>query len=228
MKISDLTILYVTASEMPDHWMKFQIGHLLKSVGQTPIVSLSRKPMDLGMNCVDSEPKSYWNIYMQMLKGARYALSKYVAMVEDDTLYTKAHFTEFRPKDNEVSYNRARWSLFTWDNIYCLRQRISNCSLIAPRQLLIEALEERAKKYPNGNEYVGEVGRAKVEMRLGVTVRNCVEWYSNDPIVQLNHPSGTDDTQQRKWKKHGQIKAYDIPHWGKATDLIRRYNNELS
>jgi hypothetical protein len=228
--MNDLTILYITASEVPENWMEFQLYHLKKSIGDSPIVSISRKPLDLGTNLIDSEPKRYWNIYMQMLRGALAADTPYVAMVEDDTLYTKEHFTAFRPPLDAVSYNRARWSLFTWDNIYCMRQRISNCSLIAPREYLITALKERSEKYPNGNEYVGEVGRSKVEHRLGVTVRNCVEWYCHNPIVQLNHEGGTDKGDygivngKHLIKKHGQMKAYDIPYWGKATDILKYYN----
>jgi hypothetical protein len=101
---------------------------------------------------------------------------------------------------------------------------VSNCSLIAPRELLIEALQEREDKYPNGNDYAGEVGRPIVERRLGVTRRQAVDWYSTVPVIQLNHPNGIDETQQRKWKKHGQIKAYDIPHWGKSMEIARIYN----
>jgi len=230
---SDLTILYISASEMPEKWMKFQIEHLLYAVDNSPIISITRKPLDLGRNILDKEPKSHWNIYMQMLNGSLMASTKYVAMAEDDTLYSKEHFTKYRPPDNKVSYNRSRWSLFTWDDLYCLRQRISNCSLIAPRELLIEALTERKAKWPDGvpNKMLGEVGRRSVDQgRLGVTVRECVEWYSHVPIIQLNHPTGSDTGDygmvkgRRMIKKHGQIKAYNIPYWGKAVDVIKEYS----
>lgn len=224
--MSDLTIIYLTANEMPDLWMEFQLGHLMQAARGFQIISISRRPMDLGENLIDTQPKSYWNLYMQLLRGARMANTPYVAVAEDDVLYTREHFTEFRPPRNAVSYDRARWSLFSWERrpMYCLRQRISNCSLIAPRGYLVDALEERAKKYPHGNDYVGEVGRRIVDRRLGVTERNMIEWYCTSPIVQLNHVSGTDDTQRRKWKKHGQVKAWDIPHWGRASDIVRVYD----
>lgn len=231
--MTDLTILYITASEMPERWMDFQLKHLHHAVNGNPIISVSRKPMDLGTNLLDTEPKSYWNIYTQMLRAAQLADTPYVAMAEDDTLYTKEHFNDFRPPMDAVSYDRSRWSLFTWDNIYCVRQRISNCSLIAPRELLIEALTERQIKHPNGHKDAGEVGRSKVEHKLGVTVHNCVEWYCHNPIVQLNHPTGTDvgdygrlPNGKRMVKKHGQIKAFDIPYWGRAIDVIKEYTDE--
>jgi hypothetical protein len=228
----DTTVIYITASEMPERWMEFQLGHLHKAIEGKPIISVSRKPMDLGINLIDSEPKSYWNIYVQMLRAAKFAKTPYVAMAEDDTLYTKAHFNEFRPPLDKVSYDRSRWSLFTWDNMYCMRQRISNCSLISPTDLLIDAMEERQSVWPDGapNELVGEVGREKVDKRMKVTVRGMVEWYCNDPIVQLNHPTGTDKGYQTDKhgrymvKKHGQMKAFDIPYWGKASDIIKAYN----
>lgn len=228
--MNDLTVLYITASETPERWAAFQLKHLLHSIGDSRIISVSRKPMDLGTNLLDTEPKSYWNIYTQMLRAAQLADTPYVAMAEDDTLYTPEHFRDFRPPMDAVSYNRSRWSLFTWDNIYCVRQRISNCSLIAPRELLIKALTEREEKYPNGNLFVGEVGRSKVEHKLGVSLTPCVEWYCNNPIVQLNHPYGTDtgdygmEGNVHMIKKHGQIKAYDIPYWGKASDIVGMYD----
>lgn len=223
--MDDLTVIYLTNNEMPDHWVKFALGHLSAAIKDTAVISISRKPMDLGTNLLDTEKKCYWNIYRQLLRGALLAKTPFVALAEDDVLYTKEHFCEFRPAMDHVSYNRSRWSLFTWDNIYCVRQRISNCSLIAPRDLLIEALTERMEKHPNGapDEITGEVGRAKVEKWLGVTNRACSEWYSYGPIVQLNHPSGSDITQKRQWKRHGQIRAFDIPYWGKATDIVNVY-----
>lgn len=230
----DLTLLYITANEVPQCWLEFQLQQLKIAASKYPIISVSRKPLDLGVNLLDTEPKSYWNIYNQMLRAACVAETKYVAMVEDDTLYTPEHFTEFRPPLDTVSYNRSRWSLFSWEEnpIYCLRQRISNCSLIAPRKLLIEALEERSRKHPNGlpNDQVGEVGREKIERRMDVTIRKCIEWWCRNPIVQLNHLTGTDigsygrtESGRRLIKPHGQVKAIEIPYWGKASSIVEKY-----
>jgi len=231
---ADLTIMYISASEMPEHWMQFQIGHLLASAAGSPIVSMTRKPLDLGTNIPDDGEKSYWNIYMQMLRAAKIATTPFVAMAEDDTLYTPEHFHDFRPPMDAVSYDRSRWSLFAWEEnpIFCLRQRISNCSLIAPRELLIEALEERHQKHPGGlpNEVVGEIGRDKLERTMGVTPRKSVEWWCKNPIVQLNHLTGTDVGDygvnakgRHMYKPHGQIKALEIPFWGAARKVVSHY-----
>ena len=228
--MDDLTVLYITANKMPAHWMTYQIDCLREAIKNLsiPIISVSRQPMQLGTNFIEEEHYGYWNIYRQLCFGAKQAKTRYVAMAEDDTLYSRQHFTEFRPQENEVSYNRSRWSLFTWDSVYCLRQRISNCSLIAPRELLIAAIEERLTKHPEGDDlpdkHVGEIGRRDVERRLDITRRRKVEWWSTVPVIQLNHPDGIDERQKAKRKKHGQLKARDIPYWGPAEDIARKYH----
>jgi len=229
----DLTIFYLTTNELPASWVEFQNAHLLKAAGEFPILSCSFKPVKIGQcNVTQTEPKSYWNIYRSMLRLAKISFTPFVAMAEDDVLYTPEHYHDFRPPRDDVSYDRSRWSLFSWDTIYCLRQRISNCSLIAPRELLIEALEERFAKWPTPppKEHVGEVGRRKVDDWLRVTRRKSVEWFCKNPIVHLNHPEGNDSGDygnapggRRRYKPHGQIKAVEIPYWGKATEVLKHY-----
>jgi hypothetical protein len=236
--MNDLTILYISASEMPEHWTWFQVEHFFRAAKGYDAIAVVRKPIDEPdfIDIIDDDgPKSYWNIYMQMLRAAKLATTPFVAMAEDDVLYTPEHFSAFRPPMDSVSYDRSRWSLFSWesDPIYCLRQRISNCSLIAPREYLIDALEERATKHPNGlpNGRVGEVGRRSIEKGMGVSPRNMVEWYCQNPIVQLNHLTGTDigdypnmlGDGRNYYKKHGEIKAVEIPFWGPAKEIVKHY-----
>lgn len=223
-KLEDLTIIYITANLLPKEWVQFQMEHFAKASKGASIISVSRVPCSLGVNIIDDAPEtSYWNIYHQLLRACIRAQTEYVATAEDDTLYSREHYTQFRPRADEVSYNRSRWSLFWWDNIYSLKQRVSNCSLIAPRDYLISALEEREKKWPHGapNNMTGEVGRSVIERRLRVKRRHMAEWYSTVPIIHLNHPYGSDDAAARGHKTHGQLKAFDIPYWGKAVDILK-------
>lgn len=225
--MSDLTILYITMNLMPQKWVDFQNQHLKLAADGAPIISVSRLPMTLGTNLLDTGTPGYWNLYLQILRATKEAKTPYIALAEDDVLYTRAHFHEFRPKIDQIAYDRSRWSLFTWEKepFYCLRQRISNCSMIAPRDYLISALEERQARWPNGpdEKLLGEVGRSNVDHRLNVSQRNCVEFYSYGPIVQLNHPNGHDLTQKTQWKRHGQIRAFDIPYWGSAKEVLKYY-----
>lgn len=235
---SDLTIIYLTANEMPERWVQYQLGRLYHAADRFPIISVSRRPMDFGTNLLDTGKRGYWNIYMQMLRAAKLATTKYVGIAEDDCLYTREHFAEYRPADNNVAFDRSRWSVFAWedDAIFCLRQRVSNCAMIASREYLIDCLEERRARWPDGPtgraaKWIGEVGRPKVDRFLDVTIRPpAEEWWSTNAIVHLNHGTGTDggdygiDAKGRHMiKKHGQLKAIEIPYWGKATNIVKHY-----
>ena len=226
----DITGIYISLSKLPEAWVEYHRGVLDRASRGMPMISITRKPMDLGLNLLDTDMPGYTNIYRQMLRGAKVATTKYVAMVEDDCLYSESHFFKFRPQDDEFAYNRNRWSLFSWgEPLYSLRQRISNCSLIAPRELLIEALQERFDKY-NGHppdSEMGECGRARIEDRLKVTRRKQVDFLSGVSIIQINHPLGTDERQRQQWKSHAEIRAYDIPHWGKAEGLVKIFKDRF-
>jgi hypothetical protein len=123
-----------------------------------------------GINIIQTEPESSSNIYWQLLKGAKLATTKYIAVAEDDTLYSKEHFA-FRPPDNCFAYNLTRWTTYTWgEPIYSLKNFIkTNAVLIAPRESVIEALEERFAKYPHDMENIplgmcGEIGFYEKEL----------------------------------------------------------------
>lgn len=208
--MNDLTLLFVSAGKLPDKWVAFHKEQLDKL--PYPIIHL-RDEVKMGEEM----------IYKRMLEGAKRASTAYVAVIEDDVLYPPEHFV-YRPKTDEFAYNQHRWALFTWGPpTYSWRNRKSNCSLIAPRELLIEALEERFKKWPNGWPYVGEVGRERIEKSLGVTMRKSVEWHSKVGLVQINHKNASEDRQSRHWKELGPVRAFDIPVWGRAEDLIKHF-----
>ena len=159
-----------------------------------------------------------------MLRAAKVATTEFIAIAEDDVLYTKEHFNFYRPEADTFSYNMNRLALFTWGTpVYSWRAGQSNCALIAPRLLTIEALEERFKKYPNGTppRMTSELGR--LEDDLGLTHRKLYEAYSNTSIIQFNHDFASELYQRTHRKKPGPIRCFDIPYWGKAADVIKRF-----
>ncbi len=229
--MSDTTILFLTTNELPADWTAFHRNILLEATAGHEIISLSMKPMDLGLNILQTEPKSMSNIYWQLLKGAKAAKTKYIAVAEDDTLYPKEHFLHI-PKPGTIAYNMNHWSLFTWtyqahpnDTMYSWRNRKGNYCMIAERNLVIEALEERFAKFPNGtpDNITGEMGRPMVERNMGITLREASEFYTTISVINFNHDGASDDLQIRHRKRLGMIRAYDIPYWGKAADLVKKF-----
>jgi hypothetical protein len=221
----DITAIFLTTNKMPAHWTAFHKQALLAAIGDRPLITLSREPMDYGINIIQDRQPSISNIYWQLLRGARVATTKYIAVVEDDTLYPEEHFL-CRPKKHGIGYNMCKWSLFTWgEPMYSWRNRRGNYSMIGERELVIEALEERFAKYPDGTpeHLTGEIGRNMVERNLGITLRQADEFFTTIPLVNLNHNLATDILQANRRKRHGTMRAYDIPHWGPASQLVKEY-----
>jgi len=222
--MTDLTILYLTLNKLPEGWMAYHKKVLLEAVGDTPIITISKKPMDWGINILQTEPESLSNIYWQMLKAGKIATTPFVAIVEDDTLYSKEHFAFRDP--TAFSYNMTHWSLFTWgEPTYSWRDRTGNYSMISSRQLMIDALEERFAKWPNGTpkDITGELGRDRVNRNLGLSKRKLVEYFTTIGIVNFNHDYSEEEYQRTHVKRMGPLRAYDIPFWGKASELVKNF-----
>lgn len=220
--MDDITIIFLTLNKVPELWAKYHRDVLTEAIGPTPIITISKKPLNWGINLIQKS-EGHANIYRQILRGARAAKTPYIAIAEDDTLYPKSHFTDFRPPLDTFAYNLNRWGILTWGNpIYYLKLPWANASMIAPRELTIEAIEERLKK-GMPDEKCGELGKEKVERRLGVTHRKLMGFYTKDPVLSFDHDSGLDLLGRKHRKALGWIRAYDIPVWGKASDIVKKF-----
>ena len=50
-----------------------------------------------------------------------------------------------------------------------------------------------------------------------------MDFYSAFPIVQFNHDFAHDNVQVNHKKKMGMIRAFDIPVWGRAEELVKEF-----
>lgn len=225
MEPNDITIIMLTANRVPKSWAEFHKEKLLEAAGNSPIITISREPLNWGINLLDTEPYTISNIYFQLLRGAKIATTEYIGVAEDDALYPKEHFA-FRPPDNTLAYNKNRFGVFTWGRpTYFWKDRISNSTLIAPRKLVVEALEERFSKYPNGtpDSFTGELGRSNIEDKLGLKRRPFIWFETEVSIVRIDHELGIDRLARTHRKGMGPLRAYDIPYWGKAEDIVKNF-----
>jgi hypothetical protein len=77
---------------------------LLASLGDTPLISVSQKPMDFGKNiCVGDVGWSLHNAWRQLQIGAMEATTPFICTAEDDTLYPKEYF-QFHPDIMDTFY----------------------------------------------------------------------------------------------------------------------------
>lgn len=214
----DLTIIFLTVNKVPKKWAEYQKQVLLEAADGASIITISKEPLDWGLNILQTAEPSILNIYKQVLIGAELATTPYIAIAEDDCLYHKEHF-QYRPPDDTFGYDGNRWGLLTWDEpTYYWKDRISNAALIAPRELVIKSLRERFLRYPN-NE-ITELGNEK---GTKLDRQKFVNFYPSIGMVFFSHIDALDRLEQTKKKRMGMVRAYDIPYWRKSKELVKKF-----
>lgn len=224
---SDLTLVYYSASVVPKAF-EWEVVKRLKKMN-LPIVAVTHDSRDWEWfpNLILSDlPRSQASIYRQLLIGAKAAQTKYVACCEDDVLYSPEHF-KFRPKAGHWGYNMNPWSIFTWGTAMFTYKapggRRNLNGLICERQLLIDHLEERFRLWPDEFDIniFGEPG--KYDNQLGTTPHPSQDFYINPPNIVFSHQTNLQFAGLGERKGLGQIRATEIPYWGKAEDIRSYY-----
>ena len=220
--MKDLTVIMTTANRVPEKWALYHKKVLLEAIGDTPLITISFKPLDFGKNLLQKE-YGVVNLYRQLLRGAKEAKTPYIAIAEDDILYPKEHF-EFR--SDKVGYDLNRWMILAWgEPFYFHKPHIANCGLVAPRKLFVEALEERFNKFGDKlpSALQKEVGRNKYERAYRIKQIPVQIYYSRLPFLCFAHVHAVDPNERHRHKKVWPVQAYDIPKWGKAKEMREKF-----
>lgn len=225
-----ITAIYITANVISDHFAQGTRKNLLDALGDLPLVSVSKKPIDFGTNiCVGDTPRHAANIYRQALIGAKAATTEYIAIAEDDVLYSPAYFKQ-RSSPGTFAYGVNNWAIYTWgDPMFTLKAptgRKTFNSLVCERELFIEAMEERFRLWPDDSKITsdifGEPGR--YDRHLGTTPRPTEEFFLNPPNIVFSHQAAMGFAGLGTRKRVGQVRAIEIPYWGRAEDILLMYN----
>lgn len=226
--MNDLTVIYITSNHIKESFAIHVRNFILHAVGNdTPIISITKKPIDFGENIVTTGERSHVGIYKDTLLGVKHAKTKYVAIAEDDVLYSPEHFKKRPSRSNVFAYNIACWSIYTWSDppIYSYSGRRNHGQLICERDLYIEAFEQRFAKFPDelkiNNAIWAEPG--KYESQLGVTVRETEQFYTDPANVMFTHTEGLSMNTLGTRKRLAPIRAFDIPYWNRAEDIVKLY-----
>ena len=226
--IKNLTCVYYTPNYKNETFAEKIRQSLLKTIGDTPLISVSQKPLAFGQNiCVGEIGRSPKNVYLQMLAGIREAKTDYVGMAEDDTLYSLEHFDSFYyPPLDTIAYNMSRWSVCHWIKppVYALVGTWCNSNMIAPRKLLIEVIEKRLNKYPDvtDGKLWNEPGKYDEKFGLG---RYKVKEFMTTPTVSFTHLESLGFNFLKTRKRIHPVRAHDIPNWGRVDKLISQYES---
>jgi hypothetical protein len=229
------SIIYYTSNYLDDKKPRFLDAtrtQLVRAIGNKPLIVVSQKPVHAFNNgyfrniCLGDIGRSHLNLYKQILIGCKEAKTQYVALAEDDVLYSPDYF-DYIPSPGKFAYNMAKWSIYTWVQpaMYAFKYRQVINSLVVERDVIISALEERFNKYANPQDFPlkfwADFGR--LENHLGVRVQPTEEFYSDAPNIVFSHDNAFGYLLMGKRKKLDKVRAFDIPYWGKASDIIKLY-----
>ena len=226
--MTDLTCLYYTANRLPPAFAEAVRAELVRAVdGRYPILTVSQGPLAFGDHQIDIGPvgPSILTLYRQVLLGAEAATTPYVALCEDDTLYSRSHFDCHRPALDTFAYDHHKWALYTWGpaifSAKTNRSVLNQC--IAPREQLIAALTERFRKtYPPDRveKHFAEPGR--YEKWLQVTEQKLETFWAPDPSIVISHEYALGFRHLGTRKALGETQCTELPGWGHAADLRAR------
>lgn len=225
----DLTVVYYTANVIPDSFSDDVLEQLMIVTDDYPKMIVSHKPMNWDTeNIVVDLPIHHLSIYRQALIGAKAAKTKFIALAEDDVLYSSEHF-KHRSSPGKFAYNMNAWNMYTWEKEPMFTQKLGGRKnlngLICERDLFIEAMEERFAKHPDDSKVNlglwAEPG--KYERQLGVTIRETEVFATNPPNIVFSHEAELSFGNLGTRKKVGEIRATEIPYWGTAEKIRSIY-----
>lgn len=220
--MTDLTLLYYTASTIEDYLGENVRKHLLKTnKGKYPIVSVSQKPLKFGKNiCVGEIGKSYYNCYKQILTGAKEVKTKYVAMCEDDTLYPKEHFNNRPSSDTVFSINKNMW--YAEEIGYWNKGWVGMCTYMVATRYLIDTLVPRFLKYPRESDLPKTRRVSRMFQEPGRFDGANTEYFSTKiPVLTFNYQKALGGKAGSKWAKPTIVQK--LPHWGDAWELKKKF-----
>ncbi len=216
--MSDTTIIYYTSNQISEFFANNVRKNIKEVAGDMPIISVSQKPLDFGHNiCIGDIGCSIYNVYKQILIGAKEAKTKYVACCEDDSLYTKEHLSLI-PEEDAFYYNYNRWFIEAY-GMFRYRNRSGMLTCIVKTDLMIKSLEIRFAKYPTPltraqSKGWGEPGRYEGNLKLEQIPM--VKMRTVQPIITFNHRPCLGGIRR---KNETDILQENLEPWGNAKEL---------
>lgn len=197
-------IYYSSSTETPEFEKKIQ-DIIKQNCGDMPIVSVTQKPADMGINiCIGEVGKSYQNEFRQILIAARNIDTDYIIFCEADFLYPPEYF-QFSPTGENVYRYDNVWLVFNKSNIY-YKKNYSNGAMICKRDFVVESL----KKFLTSED-------------------PWVDWepstYFSGEVPCVSFRTGKGMTSKSHFLPGPENKCHILPMWGNARELKQQYFN---
>jgi hypothetical protein len=209
---NDKSIIYYSASSENFEFEQKIIDDLKQKAGDIQIISVTRKPLDLGTNiCVGEIPISYTSEWMQLLIGLKAAKTKFCIAAESDCIYPEEYFT-FTPPEERMMYNYNNiWMVWKRHNGFWQKTGYCEGAQMCGREYWIERLApllpEKWEPYTREqeNELVKKIFSERKE-------------FTGNPVISFKTGNGVSKRTTFKNKK-----VLNIDYWGDIAPLKKKY-----
>ena len=193
-----------------------------------PVISVSQKPIDLGMNiCVGDVGVCDLNTMRQLQIGIEAAKTDFIIVGEADCLYPPEYFA-WEPEEKDVC--------FRYPNVYILHKWIGTKwgggfrrkphfegAMICGREHWLRQLDVVLRGQPDWfrppKDKSGNWHGTTPDMKREFDTFK-VGWGTPNPNPVITLKTGDGQRKYTYWAK-GEEAVDDIPYWGKASDLRR-------
>ncbi len=211
--MENLTIIYYTSCNEQPEFEKKIIDNLLAVSGDIPIISVSRKPIDFGLNIyVGEQPICYSNEWKQLLIGLQNANTEFCIAAESDCLYPPDYFKFIPPVNNKVYRYGNVWAFWENRRKFWKKPKCEGAQ-ICGTQFWIERLELMLG---------GDMGWQPMDnpARMVAGLFEEEDWYPyiGDPVITFK----TKRNISNKTSLSKVPSRTTLPYWGDANELYKR------
>lgn len=205
--MKNVTVIYYTSNREKEDFEAKIRKNLLKAIGNTPLISVSQKPIDFGKNiCVGNVGTSDYNVYRQIQIGCLSAKTKFVCTAEADCLYPPKGYFDFNPPDETTAYYYTNvWILFKGYPVF--RKKVFSLSaLFTNREYLLSRIDRGIGKKA---QWSGSRPRPILHKDQGWTP------FTNElPVINIKTREGM------RWMTGTEkLAKKELPYWGSAAKL---------
>jgi len=215
--MDDRTIIYYSACSESEAFEQLIRDDLVKKAGDIPIISVTRKPIDLGTNiCIGEKTVCYTNEWRQLLIGLKAAKTKFCFTAEADCLYPPGYFNFTPPVDDVMHYYENLWIIWRRHNGFWKKTGHCEGAEVCGREYWIPRLEAVLNKY--AGEGWESAGR-KVETKMVTKFFGKREaTFTGDPVISFKTGDGVSCRTTFINEK-----VFEIPYWGRIEPLKEKY-----
>jgi|WetSurMetagenome_2_1015567.scaffolds.fasta_scaffold01544_8 hypothetical protein len=222
---SETTIIYCSSNREDSLFEQKVIDNILKNKPyDMPIVSITQKPMDFGINfCVgDDVGVSGFNFFRQSQIACEKAQTRFVLSCEADCFYPPDYFTWIPPRDDKCYRNSNLYVMPQYRAFFWRKPEGATHAQIINREFYLNKLNELFEGAPDWDREVKEKNFPKERYRLeDIFPKKQIEYYeTQNPVIQIKTTRS-----MRHYTHSDRIDIHEIPYWGTGKEFRDKYYN---